>query len=242
VINEKLINYYEPSAGFTLGFDFANSERSSAELILDGDAAFRLYRGKDDADPLRSTWYWADSTYSTVFPTFPNPTAHPVDQEYAVTVPLDLRIISTPRFVYTGDISEKLTLGAKVQVGMGFDALTISQEDIGSVNEYESTITSFTVTPDFSLGASFHLIPDHFSLHAGLGLTLFSYREVLTKTDVNGTSSPEVTTKTMYLPSARFAAGLTLNLTEAVAMDLMAINSGLEIDATKFTLLLTVKR
>jgi hypothetical protein len=225
-----------------LGFDFANSDRASAELILEGDAALRFYRTSDDADPVRSTWYYDD--VANGFPIFPIVAANypaMVYQNYDVSIPLDLRITGAPRFVYTGDISEKITLGVKAEVGAGFDMLTISQEDVGGI-EYKYSITGYTITPDFSIGASFHLIPDHFSLHAGLGLMLFSYQERVTEEEINGVDQPKETSKTMGLPSARFAAGLTLNFTETVAMDLMAITSGVpSIDATKFTLLLTVK-
>jgi hypothetical protein len=245
LVRDKLINFYEPSVGLTLGFDFANSDRASAELILEGDAAFRIYRTDDDADPLRSSWHYGDYTVGqTVLPGFPydptNATGPIVDQTYQVTIPMDVRITGAPRFVYTGDISQRITLGVKAELGAGFGTLNISQEDAAGV-EYDYSITELQLTPDFSVGASFHLIPDHFSLHAGLGLMLFSYQEVTTEAEIAGTAQPKTINKTMNLPSARFAAGLTLNFTETVAMDLMAITSGISIDATKFTLLLTVK-
>jgi hypothetical protein len=241
LVNEKLINYYEPSAGFSLGFDFANSESASAELILDADASYRLYRTQSDADPISSVWYTGD-TLSDPFPTFTDTDPSYLygmvpDETFNVTIPLDLRIVSAPRFVYTGDISPKLTLGVKVEVGAGFDMLNITQEDSSSGN-YEFTITRLSIAPDFSIGASFHLIPDHFSLHAGLGLKLFSFQQTKTEDVVSG---DEETKKVIELPSARFAAGLTLNFTEAVAMDLMAVSSGLSVDTTKFTLLLAIK-
>jgi hypothetical protein len=235
-VHERIINFYEPSAGFTLGFDFANSETASAELILDGNLAFRFYRTQDDPDSVRSFW-----NVLIISPTPPDfPIGATRTAEFNVTIPTDLRISGAPRFVYTGDIGQRLSLGVKLQLGTGLDILTIEQKEDKSGVEHSSSITSFTITPDFSIGASFHLIPDHFSLHAGLGFTLFSFKEVKTERDTGGTTTEE-TTKTMNLPSARFAAGLTLNLTEAVAMDLMAITSGISVDATKFTLLLTVK-
>jgi hypothetical protein len=242
VVHEKLINFYEPSLGLSLGFDFANSDQASAELILDGDFAFRLYRSQDEPDPVRSTWYYGPA--SGVFPTIPiNPLSPPsnmIDQNYDVTIPTDLRITSTPRFVYAGDISQRVTLGVKAEIGVGVDSLSIEQEDSAGT-EYDASIRGLTITPDFSVGASFHLIPDHFSLHAGLGLMLFSYQEITTELEAGGAAIPKVTNKTMELPSARFAVGLTLNFTETVAMDLMAVTSGISVDATKFTLLLTVK-
>jgi hypothetical protein len=247
VIHDRLINFSEASAGITLGFDFSDSETVSSELILDGDFALRFYRTEDDPDRIRSNW-WADST-SSGYPEFPTPVTPgppPVPQDptigYAVSIPTDLRIAGVPRFVYTGDLGQRLTLGMKLEVGTGFEMLTIEQTESGiTTGERSSSISAFSITPDFSIGASFHLIPEHFSLHAGLGLMLFSYRQVSTETSVNGTDEPKITEKTMGLPSARFAAGLTLNFTENVAMDLMAITSGITIDATKFTLLLTVK-
>jgi hypothetical protein len=240
-IHKTLINFYEPSAGFTLGFDFANSETASAELILDGDLALRFYRTQDDSDSLYSIWAFDSS------PTAIPPSSLAIDtsssnyRKFDVVIPTDLRISGSPRFVYAGDIGERVSLGVKLELGAEYDILTIEQKDDQYGQEYLSSITGFSITPDFSLGASFHLIPDHFSLHAGLGLMLFSYQEVTTEGEISGASTGKVTTKTMNLPSARFAAGLTLNLTESVAMDLMAITSGISTDATKFTLLLTVK-
>jgi hypothetical protein len=238
MIHEKLINFYEPSAGFTLGLDFANSETASAELILDGDAAFRLYRSEDDPDSIRSTWWWTDTSGGGTPPDFPaNITGAAAN--YDASIPLDIRITSAPRFVYTGDIGQRLTLGAKMEIGVGFGLITVEQKSKKGV-DYSASITNFSVEPDFSIGASFHLIPDHFSLHAGLGLMLFSFQKTTTENSINNADSEE-TQKTMTLPSARFAAGLTFNFTETVAMDLMAITSGISVDATKFTLLLTVK-
>jgi hypothetical protein len=239
VVNEKMINYNEPSAGITLGFDFAKSDHASAELILDADAAYRLYRKQGDTDPVRSIWYY-DATPTPSFPLVP-----PSDEQYDVTIPMDLRITGSPRFVYTGELSPKFTLGVKVEAGIGYDILSISQEDSSSADLVDK-ITRLTITPDLAIGASFHLIPGHFSLHTGIGLNLFSYQE--TKTEYSGslagtlTLEPEQTVKVIELPSARFAAGLSLNLTEALAVDLMAVTSGLSMDATKFTLLLTVKK
>jgi hypothetical protein len=242
VVNSQLINYSEPTAGITLAFDFANSDHASAEVILDADAAYRLYRDTNAADPIHSTWYWAALPSS--FPTF-DP-ADPVlplglKENYDVTIDRDLRIVGAPRFVYSGDVSQRLTLGVKVQVGVEYDMLEISQDATITVVTHKHSITRLKLTPDFSLGTSFHLIPDHFSLHAGLGLKIFSYEQTKINGDVGGTALDEVTKNAMELPSARFAAGLTLNLTETMAMDLMAITSGITTDATKFTLLLTIK-
>ncbi|MDR3247156.1 MAG: hypothetical protein LBT39_00085, partial [Treponema sp.] len=78
VVQEKLINYYEPSAGITLGFDFANSDHASAELIFDADAAFRFYRQQGDTDPVRSMWY--SDSFSPP-PTFPIAIAN-LDEQY----------------------------------------------------------------------------------------------------------------------------------------------------------------
>ncbi|MDR1024956.1 MAG: hypothetical protein LBL56_04455, partial [Treponema sp.] len=111
-----------------------------------------------------------------------------------------------------------------------------------STTDYSSSTTSLAVNPDFSIGASFRLIPNHFSLYAGLGLTLFSFRELTVQGESAGVAVPKTTTRTVDLPSARFASGLTLNFTEAVAMDLMTISSGISADNTKFTLFFTVKR
>jgi hypothetical protein len=241
VIHDDLINFYEPSAGFTLGFDFVNSNQASAELIFDGDAAYRMYRSRADADSLHSTWYYDTNTAG--YPDFPldltTPPTNTID--YKATIPLDLRITAAPRFVGTRDFGSRFTLGAKIELGAGYDLLMIEQED-QTAQLSSSSYTSLTIKPDFSIGGSVHLIPDHFSIHAGLGLVLFSFREVTTESETAGTADPKETTRTIDMPSARFASGITLNFTKAVAMDLMTVSSGLSLDNTKFTLLFTVKR
>jgi hypothetical protein len=104
-----------------------------------------------------------------------------------------------------------------------------------------STVMAIRGAPDLALGASFHLIPDHFSLHAGIGVELFSYGMSIADADPVLPNGKEVTT-TFGLPSARFGGGLTVNLTQAVALDAMAFSSGLDFDSTVFNLLLTVKK
>ncbi|MDR1972743.1 MAG: hypothetical protein LBQ46_12585 [Treponema sp.] len=244
VLRTDRINFWEPSAGLTLALEFALSDSASLEFALEGDGALRMYRGKDDPDPISSEWFYDDVTGG--FPNFPLNSSNPpystatTSNIGTVTIPMDLRATGAPSFAFTGDLGERLTLGAKLAVDGGFGLLSWENDTTGE----ESTILSISVAPDFALGASLHLIPDHFSLHAGIGVTLFTYEHITIngETTTTGVKWDEITETKMGVPSARFAGGLTVNLTQALAVDLMAISSGLDLDTTKYTLLLTVKK
>jgi hypothetical protein len=102
-----------------------------------------------------------------------------------------------------------------------------------------------SVTPELGIGTRFTLWPDHFSMHAGFGIDLFSYNEtVSTRIRTIGGVDTETTDtlKILDLPATKITAGLTLNLTTDMALDLLAITSGLDIDATKLTILLTFNK
>jgi hypothetical protein len=252
VVRQDRINFWEPSAGLSLGVEVALSDATSIEFGLEGDAAYRMYREPGDPDSILSR-YTYDSTAND-FPTFPlnyddissmsGVTSLPLIGD--VTIPMDLRATGAPSFAFTSDIGERLTLGAKIAIDGGFNFLILENEDSATSTKYTTTVMAISVAPDVALGASFHLIPDHFSLHAGIGLQLFSYSHLFTNfdTEVAGTttSAPEVTDSSLGLPTARFGGGLTVNFTQAVALDAMAFSSGLDFDSTLFNLLLTIKK
>lgn len=244
-----LMDYMEPSGGLSLGLDFGGSEHIRAEAIFDMDVAYRIYK-TNDKDGGWITYIVDDR--------IPSPPSF-VTREFLAPDIFDLRLTGAPAFVFSADTTPKLTLGFKAKVDFGYGLLNMTQTD-NSVSynpnnakvytpivEWTSSDTVLAVTPDLGLGVSYRLIPDHFALHAGLGIALFSYREVKTeyteKILATGVSTDNTKTiRDMYLPSTRLGAGLTLNFTEAVAIDLMAIMSGLSFDSTKITALITVKQ
>jgi hypothetical protein len=106
-----------------------------------------------------------------------------------------------------------------------------------------STVLVTSTAPDLALGASFHLIPGHFSLHAGMGVQLFSHeRVVFSGKDAGGNATPTTTVSTFGLPAARLGGGLTVNLTQAMVLDVMAFSSELDFNSTKFNMILTIKK
>jgi opacity protein-like surface antigen len=143
-----------------------------------------------------------------------------------------------PSFSFSGDISERFTMGASIAINGGFNILMIESTASGS-----TTTTHISAAPDLALGGSFHLIPDHFSLHAGIGVELFSINISSASSEAGGSSNNDKTVVTRFsLPTARFGGGLTINLTKSLAVDAMAFSSGLDFDTTKFNLLLTIKK
>jgi hypothetical protein len=248
-----LMDYMEPSGGFSLGLDFGNSEHIRAEASFGVDVAYRIYKTNDKDGG------WITYAVNGTTAVLPAPSA-PVEftREFLAPDIFDLRLTGTPSFVFAADMTPKFTLGFEVKLNFGYGLLQITQTDNAvafdngaktytPLMEWTNSDTVLSASPDLGLGVSYRLIPDHFALHAGLGIVLFSYREVKTEytvTDIaSGASVDDTrTTKDMYLPSTRLGAGLTLNFTETVAIDLMAIMSGLSFDATKITALVTVKQ
>jgi hypothetical protein len=237
------INFMEPSGGLTVDVEIAVSDATSISFGLEGGGAFRLYPGADDPDALE---FLSDDTTT--------PTGKPLGFDLtgvgtatgvggmtgnAGTIPLDLRASGGLSFGFSSDISERFTLAGKFQLLGTFNWLKAESETAGVT--VSATTLAISGAPDLALGASFHLIPDHFSLHAGIGVELFSFGYATADTDPAPTNGKNVTTN-FGLPSARFGGGLTVNLTQAVALDAMAFSSGLDLEGTTFNLLLTVKK
>jgi hypothetical protein len=239
--------FTEPSGGFTLGFGFDVGKNTRAEFDLVGDAAYRIYRSNEQ-DGIMTAWKITDTVLQT-------------SKNTDITAPeiFDLRVSGNPVFALTKDVSDMFTIGGKLNLAIGYDIFTISQ----SVNEFtideitaEKTITPvsdtkisdsrLSVTPELGVGTKFTLWPDHFSMYAGFGINLFSYRETISArtTTVIGGVDTEITDtlRTLDLPTTKITAGLTLNFTTDIVLDLLAITSGLDIDATKLTILLTFNK
>ncbi|MDR1411915.1 MAG: hypothetical protein LBI91_06900 [Spirochaetaceae bacterium] len=250
VDKEAYYDFTEPSGGFTLGFEFGLGANARAEFDLIGDVAYRIYRSNEQDGVL------------TVWKIINNPNnAAPVQTNTDIAAPeiFDLRISGSPVFAFTNDISDRLTIGARINLLIKYNIFTISQslsnfvfEDATGaklstpVSGIEIGDSRFSITPELSLGTRFTLWPDHFSVHAGFGINLFSFSEkTLARTETPAGGVGIETTKTvrvLELPTTSITTGLTLNLTSDLALDVLAITSGLDVDATKLTILLTFKR
>jgi hypothetical protein len=245
VSKEAYFDFTEPSGGFTLGFEFGLGRNTRAEFDLIGDMAYRIYRSNEQ-DGVLTVWRITD-----------NLTGIQRNTDIAAPEIFDLRISGNPVFAFTNEISNRLTVGAKINLLIGYNIFTIAQSLSSStivdgekvntpVSEIEIGDTRFSISPELSLGTRFTLWPDHFSMHAGFGINLFSFSEtklVHTETRAGGDSVETTdTVRVLDLPTTSITAGLTLNLTSDLALDLLAITSGLDVDATKLTILLTFKR
>jgi hypothetical protein len=246
VKKEVYQEFTEPSGGFTLGFGFGLGKNTRAEFDLVGDAAYRIYRSNEQ-DGIATTWEITNTDPAT-------------SRNTDVTAPeiFDLRISGNPVFAVTGDVSDRFTIGARLNLAVGYDIFTISQSlnDFGidsttgdkistPVSDVKISDSRLSVTPELGVGTKFTLWPDHFSMYAGFGIDLFSYSETIsTRTTTIGGIDTEITDtlRTLDLPTTKIAAGLTLNLTPDTILDLLAITSGLDIDATKLTILLTFNK
>jgi hypothetical protein len=236
-------DFTEPSGGLTLGFEFGLGGNTRAEFDLIGDAAYRIYRS-NEKDGIMTTWKITDAVVTP-----------PISTNTEVTAPeiFDLRILGNPVFGLTSDVSDRLTIGARINLAIGYDIFTISQslndiDESGNktpVSAVKISDSRLSVTPEMGIGTRFTLWPDHFSMHAGFGIDLFSYSETISAriTTIDGVDTETTDTlKVLDLPTTKITAGLTLNLTTDMALDLLAITSGLDIDATKLTILLTLTK
>jgi hypothetical protein len=245
VRREVYQDFTEPSGGLTLGFEFGLGRNTRAEFDLIGDAAYRIYRSNEQ-DGVITTW---KITNTVVTPSTSENT------DVAAPEIFDLRISGNPVFAVTSDVSDRLTIGARFNLAIGYDIFTISQslnnfsvdpatgsKIVTPVSTVKISDSRLTVTPELGFGTKFTLWPDHFSLHAGFGIDLFSYSETVSARirTIGGIDTETTNTlKILDLPATKITAGLTLNLTTDMALDLLAITSGLDIDATKLTILLT---
>jgi hypothetical protein len=245
VRKEVYQDFTEPSGGFTLGFEFGLGNNTRAEFDLVGDAAYRMYRSNEQ-DGVVTTWKITNTVPSTSKNT-----------EIAAPEIFDLRISGNPVFAITSNVSDRLTIGSRLNLAIGYDIFTISQslnnfaidgtgdKIVTPVSDVKISDSRLLVTPELGIGTRFTLWPDHFSMHAGFGIYLFSYGETIsarTRTENGVTTEFTDTLRILDLPTTKITAGLTLNLTADMVLDLLAITSGLDIDATKLTILLTLNK
>jgi hypothetical protein len=231
-------NFMEPSGGLTLDVKAAISDTASVDFGLEWGGAFRLYPDASDPDSLVFLKEESASAFSS-----------PIDFPFGVnaagfggfiegTIPLDIRSSGALKFGFTSDISEHFTLAGKFRLLGAFNKGKLDVKLRGTTVSAE-TMRNISGAPDLALGASVHLIPGRFSLHGGIGVQLFSYSYSTLKVD----SAPSAETVTTFdLPSVRLGGGLTLNLTEAAALDIMAFSSGLNLESTVLNLLFRVKK
>ncbi|GHT80301.1 hypothetical protein FACS1894130_11330 [Spirochaetia bacterium] len=218
------INFLEPSGGITLGLNFSKSEKTLAELDLIADGVFRIYGLKGD---LPKTDWTVNGSAS---------------DKYEASEITDLRVTGSLGFTYRRELNEKFTLGFNAKVGGGFVLLSISQKD-NATKEYDDTYTHLYVTPDVSAGVTYSPWKDHFALHGGLGLQLFSIEQTDEDIPDGSTPDPSRTTTNVEIPTVRLAIGTTVNFTENTALDLLiAARNITELTNTKFTMLFSVKK
>jgi hypothetical protein len=229
---EILRDYMEPFAGVSLGFDFSRSSSTVAVLMFEYDGYYRLYSNNDLTGIVKTI---SSSVIGGGPPAFSSIITTTSDI-------FDFRNRAAPVFIFNSNLSDQFTLGVKANVEFEYNMLNVSEV----INDSAVSFTQdkngvlFSVTPEIDIGASFSLIPDHFAVHAGLGLELFSYSENTTIILSSGVDKT-VTDQSLSMPVTKMAAGLTFNFTKTTALDILAVSSGLGIDTTKFTLLLSMK-
>jgi hypothetical protein len=249
---EKLMDFEEPSIGLTLGFDFNSTEHTQAELDLIADLIWRVYasNGKYGLNAA-----YTNGTAETEYDAFTDNTTNwfgSLGKGLGSLLPsgtlpvTDVRVPVTLAFTWSRDFSPKFTLGFKGNVGGGLDTLAITQTETWSgIDEiYDSEIKHFYITPDVSVGASFNLLPEHFALQAGLGIELFSYERITSKTSSDLNPDPVTTVEnTIGVPTIRLAGGLSVNFTKNTALDMLVVAANVaDVDKTKFTMQFTFKK
>jgi hypothetical protein len=226
------MDFTEPSAGFTLGFDFGNGDSTLAELDIAVDGAIRFYNNNDKAGVTGSWSRIGTSSGSSI------------NDVYELSAPdiFDLRINGGPSFIYRTDLRPRITFGLKFAVPVTFSMLSVEQNYTGAASDsFTSSDTALSIAPQAGAGIVIRFLPERFSVQGGLGIELFSWSE--NKTDRTGSGGNTlVTRKLTGLPSASIAAGFTFNFTAAVAADFLAVSKNLDIDETTLTLLFTIKK
>ncbi|GHT91789.1 hypothetical protein FACS1894140_2920 [Spirochaetia bacterium] len=252
----RLLDFTEPSAGFTLGFDFNHSEHTQAEFDLNVDLAYRVYsnNGKWGVSSTYLDSTGANITYDAFTEQDP---ANPMEGLIAglgealgelSTLPVaDLRLPLNLGFTYRNDFSRRFTLGFNADVDGQVDFFRIKQtatDPAGTETEYNTIAIKAAFAPDVSVGVKFDLLPDHFAVQGGLGIELFSYEQVIDTSFSD--ADPDAVKKierTIGVPTVRLAGGISLNFTKNTALDLLAIAANVaNIDKTKFTMQFTFKK
>jgi hypothetical protein len=236
---EYLGDYVEPSGGINLGFDFSKSDRMRSEFSLGYGVAYRVYNNNDDA-----TTDLSEFIFTTVRP--PDLDVLPgngiIKNDRTITELFDLRNHIAAAFLFSSELNTRLSIGVKGGVDIDYNIMNKTDTKTGmeDTKVAESVITDFAINPELDVGVSFRIIPEHFAMHAGLGILLYAYNKTTTLLTV-GDNTTKQEERNLSMPSVRFGTGLTFNFNANAAVDALLISSGLDIDATKFTLLLSMK-
>ncbi|MDR1986405.1 MAG: hypothetical protein LBP88_05465 [Treponema sp.] len=236
-INKDVLgDYIEPSAGFTLGFDFTQDPAIQTELSLDYDMAFRFY-SNNKKPVLFETVNINFSDSGTPANSLSSQEDTEIERFYFTN-----KII--PAFRFRSDMGERLTVGLTLGINIGFDILNdTAKTTAGAASDtVKSDSSLLTVLPKLSLGLTFKLIPDHFFVNLGIGVNVLKYEDrtvVTTEPETQITSS-----KTLTMPSTNLGAGLTFYFNKNIAADMLIMTSGLGADVSdllKFNFLVTMK-
>ncbi|MDR3334515.1 MAG: hypothetical protein LBT13_06475 [Treponema sp.] len=229
---EYLGDYVEPSGGISLGFDFSKSDRMRSEFSLGYNAAYRMYNNNDAA---------ITDLSELVFTTVP-PDNGIIKNDRTITELFDLRNHIAAAFLFSSELNTRLSIGVKGGVDIDYNIMNKTDTTTGGAETAvgESTITTFAINPELDVGVSFRFIPEHFAMHAGLGILLYAYDETTTLLTVGDDTTKQVE-RNLSMPTLRFGTGLTFNFNVNTAVDVLLISSGLDMDATKFTLLFSMK-
>ncbi|GHU04952.1 hypothetical protein FACS1894147_10610 [Spirochaetia bacterium] len=218
------VNFFEPSGGVTIGLNFSRSEKTLAELDIIADGIYRIYGFLGD---------------------MPEVSTRGAGTAVDVSGILDLRTTGSLGFTYRTELNEQFTLGFNAKVGGGYDILSLSTEPSGGGTKIDSKYTSLTVTPDVSAAVTYSPWKDHFALHAGLGLQLFSIDMITDDSGITPGGNPgdTITSTVVEVPTVRLGVGTTVNFTENTALDLLIATRNIaDITNAKFTMLFSVKK
>jgi hypothetical protein len=144
--------------------------------------------------------------------------------EYDASKIGDLRFIGNPSLLFRNDFGNRVILGVKTNVGIGFDLLQISGE----------RTTKFSLAPAIGGGVQFNLLPNRFAMHGGLGLTAMSFSQV-------NKNAAEID----WAPANQVSFGVNVHFTESTALDLAVAVSDLFVKdhvGTNFTVLFSIKK
>jgi hypothetical protein len=245
---EKLMaDYFEPAFALRLETDFLSDSFSQLGIAFETGVKTKLYSNFDDRGDTVNGVFWSQNT------SFAAPYTNSVTK-----YTLDMEVLLRPSLRYVMSLLNrrlKIGLSGGFGIGMNFGARATE------TNTWTQGKTSYLqddpadgdptviatlpgsdlgLYPNLGIGLMFAIIPDRFSINAGIGATQTLYR--IKTGEIEMTSPAGITTKTPLLeqswgkPLAQFAVGATFNFLKACSLDALFSSNGTSFDNANFVL------
>ncbi|GMO46991.1 MAG: hypothetical protein Ta2B_28840 [Termitinemataceae bacterium] len=244
ITQKTIADYKEPALLIRAEFEFPSDENSRLAIGIELGWKTKLYSNIDDKGDIvegiyyskkindgrgRFDWYTKDIT--------------------------DMTFAGSPSIRYITAMSKKLTLGLSGNMGLEYRVYKSVKNEYFATNfatfnsgsgivpwrsTSEVTPIDFLVCPQLGIGVSYDIVPDTFSLNAGVGAKqdLYSFRIGTKTVKEPGKDNVEtpIADEAWGKPAAQLALGATFMFNKGSALDVQFSANGIELKNANFVI------